>query len=103
MNKLALTFLLVLVSAVAISAQTYMPDTDSGNIVEIEGDRIYFNGTLGPYVFDMITPCSWCERGAQATVNFESWTRATMTPLPNLLQIAPIQMFIVKDARLENQ
>jgi hypothetical protein len=103
MNKLALTFLLVLVFVAAVTAQTYMPITDSGNIVEIEGDRIYFNGTLGPYVFDMISPCSWCERRAEATVNFESWTRATMTPLPNLLQVEPIQMFIVKDARLENQ
>ena len=82
-----------------VVAQDYIPRTDTGIIQEIIGDRIYVQGKLGGYIFDMINTCSWCERHADVAVVFESFSRASMHPYPNPLNMASVQLFIVKDAR----
>lgn len=83
--------------------QNFSQQSDTGDIVEMFGDKIYVHGQIGAYAFEMITPCSWCESGSRVKISFQSFTRASILPDPNLLGSAPIQVFIVKDARQENQ
>jgi len=83
--------------------QTFTEQSDGGDIAEMFGDKIYVQGQIGAYVFEMITPCSWCESGSRVKISFHSFTRASILPDPNLLGSAPIQVFIIKDARQENQ
>lgn len=99
--KMVLFFTFVLISAPngSTHGQSVIPLSDTGAIREIIGDRIYMQGKLGAYVFEMITTCSWCENGANVAVNFESFSRATLTPHPNPLQMSAVQLFILKDAR----
>jgi hypothetical protein len=82
--------------------QIFSEQSDVGDIEEMYGDRIYVSG-MWSHVFEMISPCSWCERGSRVKINFESFTRASILPDPNLLRTAPIQVFIIKDGRQDNQ
>jgi hypothetical protein len=101
-NKLKIlcgSLLFALVLEGLVFAQDYIPRTDTGIIQEIIGDRIYVQGKLGAYIFEMINTCSWCERQADVAVVFESFSRASMHPYPNPLDMGSVQLFIVKDAR----
>ena len=80
-------------------AQSYSPKSDLGVIEEITGDRVYIQGKLGDYIFEMLTTCNWCERSVDVIVNFESFSRASMRPDPNPLNMSSVQLFIMKDAR----
>lgn len=80
-------------------AQTFGLQYDAGVIAEMYGDRIYVNADLGYHVFEIVSPCSWCERGSSIAINFEGFTRATMTPVPNILQTAPVKLFVISDGR----
>ncbi len=80
-------------------SQSYLPTSDTGPIKEIYGDKIYVQGELGNHIFEIISPCSWCELNTSVIVTFVSSTRATMVPEFNILQSAPIQLFIIKDGR----
>ena len=96
---LCCSLLFALVLEGFVFAQDYIPRTDTGIIQEIIGDRIYVQGKLGAYIFEMINTCSWCERLADVAVVFENFSRASMHPYPNPLDMASVQLFIVKDAR----
>jgi hypothetical protein len=82
--------------------QIFSGQTDTGDIQEMYGDRIYVRGQ-GSHIFEIISPCSWCERGATVKITFDSFTRASIRPVPNLLKTAPIQVFIIKDGRQDDQ
>ncbi len=97
-----LVLMVSLIGEMGIFAQTLESQTDTGAISQILGDRVYVKGQLGSHVFEMISPCSWCEEGAPVVIIFGSFTRASMIPYPNTLQIAPVQMFIIKDGRQDN-
>jgi hypothetical protein len=103
MMKLPLIICFVFIFAGNIFGQTFGPQSDAGSIAEIYGDRVYVHGILGSYIFEMISPCSWCERGIPVTIIFESFTRAVMRPNPNTLETAPIRLFIIRDGREDNQ
>lgn len=103
MNKLPLVIFLVLICAGEILAQTFTRQNDPGVIQEIYEDRVSVEGESGTHIFEIISPCSWCERGITVFIAFEGFSRATMTPVPNTLDSAPIKLFIVKDGREDNQ
>lgn len=102
-SKVKIIIFLIFVFVVALDGSTHsqsvIPLSDTGAIREIIGDRIYMQGKLGAYVFEMISTCSWCENGANVAVHFESFSRATLTPYPNPLEMSAVQLFILKDAR----
>ncbi len=102
-KKLPLIICFVFIFAGEIFAQTFGTQYDSGVIEEIYGDRVYVRSDLGSHIFEMISSCSWCERGITVSITFESFTRATMSPVPNTLETAPIQLFIIRDGREDNQ
>jgi hypothetical protein len=81
------------------SPQSYSPQSDLGIIQEIIGDRVYIEGRLGNYIFEMLNTCSWCEKSLNVLVSFESFSRASIRPDPNPLNMASVQLFIIKDAR----
>jgi hypothetical protein len=99
MKKLALIICLICVFDGETNSQTFREQYDSGVIEEIYGDSVYVQSNLGYHIFEMISPCSWCERGITVSITFEGFTRVTMTPIPNLLETAPIQLFIIRDGR----
>jgi hypothetical protein len=82
--------------------QTYWPQSDTGEIREIYGDRVYVQGGLGTHIVEMITPCPWCEQRTTVIIRFQSSTRANMVPDPNLFNTAPVELFIIKDGRESN-
>jgi hypothetical protein len=103
MKKLPLIICFVFFFSSEIFAQTFGTQYDSGVIEEIYGDRVYVKSNLGSHIFEIISPCSWCETGITVGITFESFSRATMSPVPNTLETAPIQMFIIRDGREDNQ
>lgn len=104
MKRLPLITVCLLFILVGISfAQIYYEQTDAGRIEEMFGDKIYVQGNMGLHVFEMISPCSWCEPGSRVTIRFDSFTKASVGPDPNILRTAPIRAFIIKDGREENQ
>jgi hypothetical protein len=103
MKKFLFLICFILISDGAIIAQLLEMQRDSGVIDEIYNDRIHVKGNSGSYIFEMISPCSWCEQGAVVFINFENYSRANMVPVPNFLQTSPIKLFIIKDGREENQ
>ena len=80
-------------------AQGYSPTSDLGVIQEITGDRVYIQGRLGDYIFEMLNTCNWCERSIDVIIAFESFSRASIRPDPNPLNMSSVQLFIMKDAR----
>ncbi len=80
-------------------AQSYSPTSDLGVIQEITGDRVYIQGRLGDYIFEMLNTCNWCERSIDVIIAFESFSRASIRPDPNPLNMSSVQLFIMKDAR----
>ncbi|MCL5126035.1 MAG: hypothetical protein M1511_16360 [Deltaproteobacteria bacterium] len=94
-----LTFILVVAPSGLTHGQSVIPLSDTGVIREIIGDRVYMHGKLGAYVLEMINTCSWCENGMNVALFFESFSRASMTPNPNPLQMSAVQLFILRDAR----
>ena len=99
MKKLILTVCFFLIFIGEIFAQTLGSPIDSSMIAEMYGDRIYVQSNFGFHIFDIVSPCSWCEKGAAIDITFEGFTRATMTPVPNLLQTIPVKLFIISDGR----
>lgn len=103
MKKWALIICLVFIPSGEIFAQSLGTQNDSGIISEIYGDRVYVQTESGvTHIFEMISPCSWCEREITVVIEFQGFTRATMTPIPNTLQSAPVKLFIIRDGREEN-
>ena len=100
MNRLPVIVICLLVILVGEGfSQTYYERTDAGYIEEMFGDKIYVQGNVGLHVFEMTSPCSWCGPGSRVTIRFDSFTRASIRPDPNILQTAPVQAFIIKDGR----
>lgn len=102
MKKFLFLICFILIFASEMFAQIFEMQRDSGVIKEIYGDRVYVEGNLGSHIFEMISPCSWCEQGTTVFIFFENFSRATMIPVPNLLETAPIKLFIIKDGREDN-
>jgi len=101
MKTIIIVFIVFLSLTGDIFAQTFST-RDEGGIEEILGDRVYVKGLQGSHIFEMISACSWCERGAPVSIIFESLSRAIMLPYPNPLQIAPIRLFVIRDGREDN-
>jgi|GEM_PF-5136780 len=99
MHKLVLTICFLTILAGDLFAQTFGSQYDTGVIAEMYGDRINVKSDLGYHIFDIVSPCSWCEKGATINITFEGFTRATMTPVPNIMESIPIKLFIIRDGR----
>lgn len=99
MRKWLLTPCILLILAAETFAQTFRLQYDGGVIEEMYGDTISVVGSLGYHVFEIVSPCSWCDKEITVAITFEGFTRATMTPVPNILDSAPVKMFIIRDGR----
>ena len=99
MKKWLLTPCILLILVLEAFSQTFGLQYDGGVIEEMYGDRIAVVGNLGYHIFEIVSPCSWCEPGITVAITFEGFTRATMTPVPNILDSAPVKMFIIRDGR----
>lgn len=102
MKTIIIVFIVFLSLTGDIFSQTFESQKVEGAIEEILGDRVYVKGLQGSHIFEMISACSWCERGAPVSIIFESLSRAIMLPYPNPLQIAPVRLFVIRDGREDN-
>lgn len=101
MKKIFMIFIVMLTLTDQVLGQTLLT-REEGAIEQMLENRVYVRGLMGSHVFEMISACSWCERGTPVAINFESLSRASMTPYPNSLQVAPVRLFVIRDGREDN-